>query len=77
MLLLTTILGGPEQYGGRDLREAHAGLGVTGEEYDRTVAHLVDVLTGLGVEGEALQTLQAAVLGTRGAIVTAGESEGG
>jgi hemoglobin len=77
VLLLTTILGGPEQYGGRDLGEAHAGLGVTGEDYDRTVAHLVDVLTGLGVEGEALQTLQAAVLGTRGAIVTAGESEGG
>ena len=76
VLLLTTVLGGPEQYAGRDLGVAHAGLGVTGDDYDRTVAHLVDVLTGLGVEGEALETLQAAVLGTRGAIV-AGESGGG
>jgi hemoglobin len=77
VLLLTTILGGPEQYDGRDLGAAHASLAVTGEDYDRTVGHLVEVLTGLGVEGEALEALQAAVLGARGAIVTAGESEGG
>jgi hemoglobin len=74
VLLLTTILGGPEAYEGRDLGAAHAGLGVTGPDYDRTVAHLVEVLDELGVRGEAYQTLTAAVLGTRGAIVT-GEAD--
>ncbi len=41
------------------------------------MAHLVTVLTDLGVEGEPLAALQAAVLGARDAVVTAGESEGG
>jgi hemoglobin len=77
VLLLTTVLGGPSPYEGRDLGEAHAGLGVTGEDYDRTVGHLVTVLTDLGVDGAPMEALQAAVLGTRGAIVTGGESEGG
>jgi hemoglobin len=76
VLLLTTVLGGPEQYDGRDLGRAHAGLGITGADYDRTVGHLVDVLTGLGVPGEPLDALQAAVLGTRVAIVADGESDG-
>ena len=74
VLLLTTILGGPGAYGGRDLGEAHAGLAITGDDYDRTVGHLVAVLDELGVQGEAYETLTAAVLGTRGAIVT-GEAD--
>jgi hemoglobin len=77
VLLLTTVLGGPNPYDGRELGEAHAGLGVTGADYDRTVGHLVTVLTDLGVDGAPLEALQAAVLGTRDAIVTGGESEGG
>jgi hemoglobin len=74
VLLLTTVLGGPGAYEGRDLGEAHAALAVSGEDYDRTVGHLVGVLTELGVEGEAYERLTAAVLGTRGAIVT-GEAD--
>lgn len=74
VLLLTTVLGGPEAYDGRDLGRAHAGLAVTGGDYDRTVAHLVEVLDELGVRGEAYEALTAAVLGTRGAIVT-GEAD--
>jgi hemoglobin len=77
VLLLTTVLGGPEQYDGRELGEAHAGLGITGEDYDRTVGHLVAVLTDLGVEGEPLAVLQAVVVGARSDIVSTGESEGG
>ena len=75
VLLLTTILGGPGAYGGRDLGEAHAALAITGDDYDRTVGHLVAVLDELGVQGEAYETLTAAVLGTRGAIVTGEAAE--
>lgn len=74
VLLLTTVLGGPEAYDGRDLGRAHAALAITGADYDRTVAHLVEVLDELGVRGEAYEALTAAVLGTRGAIVT-GEAD--
>jgi hemoglobin len=77
VLLLTTVLGGPNPYEGRDLGEAHAGLDVTGADYDRTVGHLVGVLTELGVSGAPLDALQAAVLGARDAVVTGGETEGG
>ena len=77
VLLLTTILGGPQPYDGRDLGEAHAGLGITGADFDRTVGHLVDVLDGLGVTGEAYQALTSAVLGARGAVVTGEANEGG
>jgi hemoglobin len=76
VLLLTTILGGLQAYQGRDLGEAHAALGITGADYDRTVGHLVAVLEDLGVSGEPLEALQAAVLGARDAIVT-GETQGG
>ena len=74
VLLLTTILGGPGAYEGRDLGEAHAALAISGADYDRTVGHLVAVLSELGVQGEAYQALTSAVLGTRGAIVT-GEAD--
>jgi hemoglobin len=76
VLLLTTILGGPQPYDGRDLGRAHAGLGITGPDFDRTVGHLVDVLTELGVTGEAYDKLTAAVLGARGAVVTGEADEG-
>jgi len=75
VLLLTTILGGPGAYGGRDLGEAHAALAITGDDYDRTVGHLVAVLDELGVQGDAYETLASAVLGTRGAIVTGEAAE--
>ena len=43
-------LGGPEYYEGRSMREAHGGLSVDTIAYSRTVDHLRESLTALGVE---------------------------
>lgn len=46
---LTMALGGPNNYSGRDLRTAHAGLpGLTDEHVDRVIVHLAEALRELG-----------------------------
>ena len=69
VLLLSQVTGGPARYEGRDLHEAHAHLGVTGEHFDRVVAHLAATLEHLGVDAPTIATI-AGVLGEhRDAIV--------
>jgi hemoglobin len=47
---LTMALGGPADYSGRDLRQAHAGLaGLSDHHFDRVVAHLAAALRDAGV----------------------------
>ena len=47
---LTMALGGPNNYSGRDLRAAHAGLaGLSDEHVDRVIMHLAETLRELGV----------------------------
>ena len=55
VLLLSQVLGGPSEYDGRDLGEAHRGLGITSDHYDKVVGHLVAVLTDLGADDELLR----------------------
>ncbi len=48
--LLTVALGGPSQeYGGRMMHSAHAGLAITHEAFDTMLHHLAAALTGAGV----------------------------
>ena len=56
VLLLTRVLGGPDQYDGRDLRTAHADLGIDATTYQRVSLHLITVLHDLGVPMDILQT---------------------
>jgi hemoglobin len=46
---ISAALGGPQQYGGRSMASAHAGLNVSNAQFDAVVGHLVDTLTGAGV----------------------------
>ncbi|MGI5243951.1 group I truncated hemoglobin [Dactylosporangium sp. CA-139066] len=69
-VFLTVAFGGPEIYQGRDLRSAHAPLGITAEAWDATVGHLLAVLDGLGVTGELLDRIVAKVAPLRVLIVT-------
>jgi hemoglobin len=56
---LISALGGPDYYGGRDLRSAHHGLGVSDGAFDRIVEHLRASLEVVGVdEGVISQVLQ-------------------
>ena len=47
--LLCAVTGGPQQFDGRDLASAHAGLGITEGHFTRVIAHLVVALRTLGV----------------------------
>ncbi|MDO7882832.1 group I truncated hemoglobin [Salinibacterium soli] len=66
---LAVALGGPEEYSGRSMRTAHAGLGITDHAYTRTVAHLADALTALGADPELVATVVRRVELMRAAIV--------
>ena len=54
---LAAALGGPQLYSGRDMRAAHAHAGVTVDEFDRAVAHLVDTLESLSVPVSVIEAI--------------------
>jgi hemoglobin len=66
---LAAAVGGPDVYAGRDMSEAHAGLGITDEAFDRVVGHLVATLTALGVAPATIGAIGDAVAPLRAGIV--------
>jgi hemoglobin len=63
---LTMALGGPNQYTGRDLRSAHAGLpGLTDEHVDRVISHLAQTLRELGVPDDDIAAAGAVAASVR------------
>src|SRR5262245_22222447 len=69
VLLISQVLGGPAQYDGRDLAAAHAGMGITSNDFGRVVEHLVDTLEGADVPPEIIQRVGGVLAGTEGDIV--------
>jgi truncated hemoglobin YjbI len=69
VLLLSSVLGGPQSYGGRGLDEAHAGLGVTGPHYDKVAALLLDVLAELGAPAHIAEAVASTLDAVREQIV--------
>ena len=70
LTLLAVVTGGPSKYQGRDLREAHAHLLITGDAFDRVVWHLQATLQELEVGRDDQQAILAAVRARRGEVVT-------
>jgi hemoglobin len=68
--MLASATGGQERYTGRDMATAHAGLGITGPDFDRVVGHLVATLTSLGVDDATIGEVGAALAPLRSDIVT-------
>jgi hemoglobin len=68
---LAAAVGGPDVYTGRDMDEAHAGLGITDEAFDRVVGHLVATLTGLGVAPATIAAIGDTLAPLRAGIVAA------
>lgn len=75
VLLLSQVLGGPAQYDGRTLQQAHAGLGITPEQYSVVGAHLIGVLEELGAPANVVSAV-AGVLGDVRSDVVAGAEDG-
>ena len=69
VLLISQVLGGPAEYDGRDLRDAHEGRGISGEDFNRVVAHLVTALTEAEVPPAVIGRVGDALGGTAKEIV--------
>jgi len=70
VLMITTILGGPNEYDGRALDEAHAPLNITESDYQRVGSHLISTLDDAGVPDDIQGRVRDALGEVRGSIVT-------
>ncbi|MET8369118.1 group 1 truncated hemoglobin [Micromonospora profundi] len=75
-LMLAVVLGGPNEYAGRGLAEAHQPLGITAEQYAMVGGHLSAALTELGVPGDILADVQAVLAQVQDQVVAAGTRPG-
>jgi hemoglobin len=70
---MTMAFGGPDQYKGRDLKTAHAGLvkdhGLTDVHFDAVAGHLEATLVELGVEPGLIHEALTIVAGTRNQVL--------
>lgn len=72
VLLISQVLGGPAQYDGRDLREAHAGLNIGVDDFGQVVSYLVIALQEAGVDPEIIARLGPTLAAAEKDIVAAG-----
>ncbi len=69
---MTWAFGGPDQYKGRDLRAAHAGLvtrGLGDTHFDAVAGHLSATLRELGLADELIQEVLSIVGGQRDVVL--------
>jgi hemoglobin len=66
---LCSLTGGPCTYGGRDMKAAHGGLGLTEADFNALVENLVDAMTARGVPVSAQNELLAILAPMRGEII--------
>ncbi|ADB33806.1 globin [Kribbella flavida DSM 17836] len=68
--LVSQVMGGPVAYEGDDLAAAHAGRGITAEDFGRVVEHLVGALRAHDVPTEIIDRVVGALGATQGDIVS-------
>lgn len=66
---LTYVTGGTDEWEGRTMREAHAGLGITDDDFDAVAVHLQETLAEFDVPEEHVETVMTAVADLRGEVV--------
>ena len=66
---LSFALGGPNQYAGRSMRAAHAGLGITLAQFAAVAAHLSAALAACGVPAALIDRVIGHVAGLQPDIV--------
>jgi len=69
--LISMVLGGPNEYTGRSLDEAHAGMNITAEVYGKVGGHLVAVLEELSVPEHVIASVSDTLTSVAPQIVTA------
>jgi hemoglobin len=66
---MSYALGGPNQYTGRSMRLAHAGLGITAAQFGAVAGHLEASLTSFDVPRHLIDQVIAHVAALRGEVV--------
>jgi hemoglobin len=66
---LVAALGGPNEYRGRGMRQAHAGLNITTAQFGAVAGHLSDALAACGVAASTIATVIGHVAQLQGDIV--------
>lgn len=69
--LLTQVLGGPSEYGGRDLAVAHADLAIPPEHFQKVVFYLVGTLWEMGAPMDIIMAVGLTVSSLQDQVVTA------
>ncbi|KRX07637.1 Globin-like protein [Pseudocohnilembus persalinus] len=62
---LTHVLGGPNNYNGKDMRTAHEHLGIREEHFNAIATHLQNTLLELGVDKGLVNEIIAVVATTK------------
>jgi hemoglobin len=70
-MLISQALGGPVTYNGRALGAAHAGMGISNENFGRVVDHLVTAMSDAGVTPDVIGRVGGALGAAKADIVTA------
>ncbi|HWL44748.1 MAG TPA: methyl-accepting chemotaxis protein [Ilumatobacter sp.] len=70
---VTQAFGGPEEYSGRDVVDAHADVPISEARMSKVIGHLVDAMAHLGVAPELIAEAGAVVTPAADAIVAAGK----
>ncbi|MFI6678699.1 group 1 truncated hemoglobin [Kribbella sp. NPDC050470] len=76
VLLVSQVLGGPAEYDGRELADAHRDLKVSRDDFHRVVAHLVMAMQEAGVPAEVIERVGVALAGTERDVVTQSTTSG-
>jgi hemoglobin len=74
--LISHVLGGPNEYGGRQLADAHGHLGVTEAHYQKVGAYLTGVLTDMGARQEIVTSVGDTLAGVAPSIITKPGADG-
>ena len=70
------MLGGPDGYTGRDIKNAHRDLAITDRLFDRAVEHLIASLREVGVAMDVVERAATDIGALRTLIVTSMDDAG-
>lgn len=71
VLMISQVLGGPANYDGRELKDAHAGLRITREDFGLVVCYLIQALEEARVDEAVIGRVVTALGAAENDVVTA------
>ncbi len=77
VLLASAVGGGPHRYGGRSMKQAHKGIGITDDEFDALVPHLRIALLKHQVKAPDVLAITEMIQTVRGDVVESTPTPGG